>query len=105
MAVAPFHATVLTLGPEPELRKAADDLVDALAAAGVEVLYDDRDERAGVKFKDADLVGIPIRISVGRKGLAEGKVEWKLRSWPAKQVELVPLADVAAKAAAAVKAG
>jgi prolyl-tRNA synthetase len=105
MSIAPFHATVLTLGPEPELRKAADELVDALAAAGVEVLYDDRDERAGVKFKDADLVGVPIRISVGKKGLAEGKVEWKLRSWPGKQVELVPLGEVAAKAAAAVKAG
>ena len=104
MAIAPYHATVLTLGPEPELRKAADELVGALAAAGVEVLYDDRDERAGVKFKDADLVGIPIRISVGKKGLAEGKVEWKLRSWPAKQVELVPLGEVAAKAAAAVRA-
>ncbi len=59
MAIAPFHATVLTLGPEPELRKAAEELCAALAAAGVEVLFDDRDERAGVKFKDADLIGHP----------------------------------------------
>ncbi len=102
MSIAPFHATVLTLGPEPELRKAADELADALAAAGVEVLYDDRDERAGVKFKDADLVGIPIRIAVGKKGLAEGKGEWKLRG--SKQVELVPLGELAAKAAEAVRA-
>jgi prolyl-tRNA synthetase len=102
MAIAPFHATVLTLGPEPELRKAADELAEALAAAGVEVLYDDRDERAGVKFKDADLVGVPIRIAVGKKGLAEGKAEWKLRA--SKQVELVPLGDVARKAAEAVRA-
>jgi prolyl-tRNA synthetase len=102
MSIAPFQATVLTLGPEPELRKAADALVDALAAAGVEVLYDDRDERAGVKFKDADLVGIPIRIAVGKKGLAEGKAEWKLRG--SKQVELVPLGEVARKAAEAVRA-
>jgi prolyl-tRNA synthetase len=102
MAIAPFHATVLTLGPEPELRKAADELVDALAAAGVEVLYDDRDERAGVKFKDADLVGIPLRIAVGKKGLAEGKAEWKVRG--SKQVELVPLGEVARKAAEAVRA-
>jgi prolyl-tRNA synthetase len=101
MAIAPYHAVVLTLGPEPELRKAADELADALAAAGVEVLYDDRDERAGVKFKDADLVGLPIRIAVGKKGLAEGKAEWKLRG--EKQVELVPLGEVAAKAAAAVR--
>jgi prolyl-tRNA synthetase len=101
MSIAPYQATVLTLGPEPELRKAADELADALAAAGVEVLYDDRDERAGVKFKDADLVGIPIRIAVGKKGLAEGKAEWKLRG--SKQVELVPLGEVAARAAAAIR--
>jgi prolyl-tRNA synthetase len=102
MAIAPYQVTVLTLGPEPELRKAADELVAALSAAGVEVLYDDREERAGVKFKDADLVGIPVRIAVGKKGLAEGKVEWKLRG--EKAIELVPLGEVAAKAAAAVRA-
>jgi prolyl-tRNA synthetase len=73
IAIAPYHVALLTLGPEPELKKAADELGAALAAAGVEVLYDDRDERAGVKFKDADLVGLPIRIAVGKKGLAEGK--------------------------------
>ena len=102
MAIAPFQATVLTLGPEAELRTAADGIAEALAAAGVEVLYDERDERAGVKFKDADLVGIPVRIAVGKKGLAEGKAEWKLRG--SKQVELVPLAEVAAKTADAVRA-
>jgi prolyl-tRNA synthetase len=102
MSIAPYHATVLTLGPEPELRKAADELAEALSGTGVEVLYDDRDERAGVKFKDADLVGIPIRIAVGRKGLAEGKAEWKLRG--SKQVELVPLGEVARKAGEAVRA-
>ncbi len=101
VTIAPFHAAVLNLGPEPELRKAAEEVVEALTRAGVEVLWDDRDERAGVKFKDADLVGLPIRIAVGRKGLAEGKVEWKLRG--SKQIELVPLADVARKAADLVK--
>jgi prolyl-tRNA synthetase len=102
LAIAPYRATVLTLGKEPELTKAAEEVVAALARAGVDVLYDDRDERAGVKFKDADLVGIPIRIAVGRKGLAEGKVEWKRRG--TKAVELVALGDVAAKAAALVSA-
>ncbi len=101
MSIAPFQVTVLTLGPEPELRKAADELVAALADAGVEVLYDDREDRAGVKFKDADLIGIPVRISVGRKGLAEGKVEWKLRG--DKAVELVPIGEAAARAAAAIR--
>jgi prolyl-tRNA synthetase len=103
MSIAPFHATVLTLGPEPELRAAADEIAEALGQAGVEVLYDDRDERAGVKFKDADLVGIPIRIAVGRKGLAEGKAEWKLRG--SREVELVPVGEVARKAADAVRRG
>ncbi len=101
MSIAPFQVTVLTLGPEPELKKAADEIVAALYAAGVEVLYDDRDERAGVKFKDADLVGIPVRIAVGKKGLAGGNVEWKLRS--SKQFELVPLGEVAGRAARATK--
>ena len=50
-----------------------------MQAAGVEVLYDDRDERAGVKFNDADLLGIPIRLTVGGKGLKNGVVEMKLR--------------------------
>ena len=50
-----------------------------LAAQGVDVLYDDRDERPGVKFKDADLIGIPVRVVVGAKSLAEGKVEVSLR--------------------------
>jgi prolyl-tRNA synthetase len=103
LSIAPFHATVLTLGPEPELRRAAEEIVEALAREGVEVLYDDRDERAGVKFKDADLVGVPIRIAVGKKGLAGGNVEWKLRA--RKEVELVPAAEVARKAAALVRAG
>jgi prolyl-tRNA synthetase len=102
ISIAPFQVTVLTLGPEPELKKAAEEVVDALAKAGVEVLHDDRDERAGVKFKDADLVGIPIRISVGKKGLANGQVEWKLRG--AKEIQLVPVGEVAAKAAEAVRA-
>jgi len=102
LAIAPFHATVLTLGPEPELRKAAEELVAALGEAGVEVLFDDREDRAGVKFKDADLIGIPIRIAVGKKGLAEGKAEFKLRG--KKDVELVPLGDVAARVRALVDA-
>jgi prolyl-tRNA synthetase len=102
MSIAPFQVTVLTLGPEPELKQAAEQIVGELSAAGVEVLFDDRDERAGVKFKDADLVGVPIRVAVGKKGLANGQVEWKLRS--SKQVELVALAQVARRAVEAVKA-
>ncbi|HEX3765482.1 MAG TPA: proline--tRNA ligase [Kofleriaceae bacterium] len=102
LPIAPYHATVLTLGREPELARAAEPLCAALAAAGVDVLYDDRDERPGVKFKDADLIGIPIRIAVGKRGLADGKLEWKLRSSSA--VEMLPLDEVVARAAALVHA-
>jgi prolyl-tRNA synthetase len=103
LSIAPFHATVLPLGREPEIVQAAERVAAELAAAGVEVLLDDRDERPGVKFKDADLVGIPIRIAVGKKGLAEGKAEWKLRD--SKDVTLLPLAEVAPRAAALVAGG
>jgi len=65
--------------PGSDEEKAAEKLYAELQAAGVEVLYDDRDERAGVKFNDADLLGIPIRLTVGAKGLKNGVVEGKLR--------------------------
>jgi len=101
-SIAPFHATVLTMGKEPELAQAAEEVAAALGRAGMEVLLDDRDERAGVKFKDADLIGIPLRIAVGKRGLAEGKIEWKLRR--GKQVDLVLLGDVEAHARALLAA-
>jgi len=101
-AIAPFHAAVLTLGKEPELARAAEEAAASLERAGLEVLFDDRDERAGVKFKDADLIGIPLRLAVGKKGLAEGKVEWKLRR--GKEVELVPFAELEGRARALLAA-
>ncbi|MCD6531855.1 proline--tRNA ligase, partial [bacterium] len=61
-----------------------------LSAAGVDVIYDDRDDRAGVKFKDADLVGIPIRVVVGKK-VSEGEVEVSLRRDPKNSREDVPI--------------
>lgn len=79
MAVAPYHAIVTLVKPEDEVqKKVAEEIYDALMDAGVEVLLDDRDERPGVKFKDADLLGFPIRITVGKMA-PEGKVEYKLR--------------------------
>jgi len=101
MSIAPYHVTVLTLGKEPELVRAAEEVCAALAAASVDVLYDERDERPGVKFKDADLIGIPIRIAVGKRGLAEGKVEWKRRAGG--EVEMIAIGDVAARVAALVR--
>jgi prolyl-tRNA synthetase len=81
-AIAPFQVVVTITNVGDEALLAAGEKIAAdLEAAGVEVLLDDRDERAGVKFKDADLVGIPYRINIGR-GVAEGKVEFldRLRS-------------------------
>lgn len=62
------------------MAEAADALYARLVAAGVEVLYDDRDVSPGVKFADADLLGIPTRLVVGAKGLARGVVEWRSRA-------------------------
>jgi len=74
--VAPYEVVVTVLNPKDvETFEAGERLHDALRDAGVDVLLDDRDERPGVKFKDAELVGIPYRITVGPKGLAEKKVE------------------------------
>ena len=79
---------------------AAEKLHNELEAAGVEVILDDRDHRAGVKFKDSDLIGFPIRITIGTKGLAEGKVEVKWR-WE-QDPETVPLEEVSARVAAMI---
>src|SRR5450631_253667 len=79
--LAPFEATVLELQQDDDkVIATAKKLYEDLSAAGIDVLYDDRDERAGVKFKDADLIGIPFRLAVGRKGVAEGIVELKRRN-------------------------
>jgi len=80
--VAPYQVALLALGAgrSPEVAAAADELYAGLVAAGVEVLYDDRDASPGVKFKDADLLGLPIRLVVGEKGLARGIVEWRSRA-------------------------
>ena len=81
ISVAPFEVQIVVLTgrkPAGEL-EAAEELYGQLKAAGLDVLLDDRDERAGVKFNDADLIGIPIRLTVGSRGLANGQVEMKLR--------------------------
>src|SRR5207244_3479648 len=103
MSIAPLHVALLPLQMQDgAVRDAAERLYRELTDAGVEVLLDDRDERAGVKFKDADLIGLPVRLALGKKGLAEAKAEWKLRG--SKDLELVPLSEVAAKAADAIRA-
>jgi prolyl-tRNA synthetase len=99
--IAPFHCIISALNYKEEpVRDASDAIYADLAAAGIEVLLDDRDERPGFKFKDADLIGIPLRIVVGSKNLAEGKVELKHRR--SGEVELVPVNEALAKVKALV---
>lgn len=92
--IAPYHVIITTLSPSH--MPVARDLATQLAALGVDVLIDDRDERPGVKFKDADLIGIPIRLTIGDKALAEHAVEFKPRKSKDKPVN-VPLTQVVAR--------
>lgn len=78
--VAPFQALICQIGKDAAVENTALQLYADLQSAGLDVLYDDREERPGVKFKDADLWGIPVRIAVGAKALEKGMVEWKLRA-------------------------
>jgi prolyl-tRNA synthetase len=78
--VAPFEVVVTVLNPKSvETLEVGERIYEALQERGIEVIIDDRDERPGVKFKDAELVGIPHRITVGPKGLADAKVEYQRR--------------------------
>jgi prolyl-tRNA synthetase len=94
ISVAPYTVCITPLGvvPGSQVMNLAEQIYNDLAAKGVEVILDDRDERPGVKFKDADLVGFPIRIGIGEKSLAKGEVELKLRGGamtPVKPEEVV----------------
>jgi prolyl-tRNA synthetase len=81
MPLAPFQVLVSMVNPKDDsVREASEKLYQELTERGVEVLLDDRDERPGIKFKDADLIGIPLRITVGARNLKEGKVELKERA-------------------------
>jgi len=101
--LAPYEVAVLDLQQDdPNVVATATKIYDELMIAGIEVLYDDRNERAGVKFKDADLIGLPFRIAVGKKGLAEGVVEVKRRN--ATEVAKMKIDDVVKTVATAVRA-
>jgi len=92
VAIAPYHLVIIPANPKDEaVVAAAEQLYAQAAKAGIEAVIDDRDERAGVKFKDADLIGFPYRITVG-KALAEGKVEFKPRL--ASEVATLPVDSV-----------
>ncbi len=101
-AVAPWQVLVVNLDPQDA---AATELCKKLAqiaeSAGADVLIDDRAERPGVKFKDADLIGLPLRLTVGGRGLKEGIFEMKWRT--AKEVSKVPIADAESTVGQAVR--
>jgi prolyl-tRNA synthetase len=100
VAIAPYTVVVTPIKYEGEVKTAADTIYHDLKHAGFDVLLDDRDQRPGVKFNDADLIGIPIRINVGDRGLKEGKVELKRRK--AEAAEMVELADVVSAVGTAI---
>jgi prolyl-tRNA synthetase len=94
--VAPAEVNVLALSVTDEaVRRTAEDLYATLQTAGLDALLDDRDVRPGVKFKDSELIGIPVRVSVGARDLAEGVVEVTSRATGEK--DRVPLSGVTAR--------
>jgi prolyl-tRNA synthetase len=96
ISIAPFEVIVTPVNQDdPDVVRVADELYRRLTEAGIEVLLDDRDLRGGIKFKDADLIGIPIRVTVGKKSVVEGNVEVKLRS--EKDSQKTPIAEAPQK--------
>lgn len=97
MALAPYTVIVTPVNiNEPDIMKASEDIYTDLLTSGVEAILDDRDERAGVKFKDADLIGIPLRIVVGAKNLVQGNVELKIRKTG--ETRLIAVRDIVRQA-------
>jgi prolyl-tRNA synthetase len=101
VTLAPFHVEVIHVKYDGNAKAVADKIVSELEKSGVEVLLDDRNERAGVKFNDSDLIGIPYRVVVGDKGLAleTPSVELKKRAKKDEPAELVPVVNITAKLA------
>ena len=93
-SVAPFQVVIENLDPKvEEVNKIVNELEQQLETSGVDVIVDDREERPGVKFKDADLIGFPVRVVVGAKGLANGGVEVKRRADDKSKMKIVPVAE------------
>lgn len=97
ISIAPYEVLIVPVGADRSqaVRDASEKIYAELLAGGVDVLIDDRDARPGVKFNDADLIGIPVRVTVGDKALKDGNVELKLRREA--NVQLIPAADAAAR--------
>jgi prolyl-tRNA synthetase len=103
LAIAPFHVLLLPVNNnDAKIMGAAEDLYQDLSVQGIEVLLDDRDERPGVKFNDADVIGIPLRLTVGEKNLKQGKVEIKVRK--SGEITLVDLQEASERVKGVVSA-
>lgn len=100
ISIAPYQVHLVQLGAAGEAAETAATLYRQLTAAGVEVLYDDRESSAGVKFNDADLIGIPLRLTVGDRGLKRGGVEFKART--SAEAELIAVDQVIVRLQAAI---
>ena len=99
--VAPFQLIIVVLDPSlPDTSSLAKELGGIAEKAGADVLIDDREERPGIKFKDADLIGIPMRVVIGSKGLKDGVIELKIRGQ--KDVQKIPVAEAGERIAAAI---
>ncbi|HET9587208.1 MAG TPA: YbaK/EbsC family protein, partial [Anaerolineales bacterium] len=95
---APFDVYLMHIpGREMDTRLEAEEIYSILQSKGIKVLFDDREERAGVKFNDADLIGCPVRVTIGEKGLKQGMVELNKRAL--KELKLVPIQQLAASLA------
>ncbi len=104
-SIAPYQVHLCTLGKDEAVTRAADKLYSELWSRGIEVLWDDRDERPGVKFKDADLIGIPLRVTIGGKNFAAGNIEMKRRDEAdPKKIELISISEALERIAQLVNA-
>jgi len=103
-ALAPYHVLITLMKPEDAKHmQTAQEIAASLSVQGVDVLIDEREERAGVKFKDADLIGVPLRLTIGDKALEQGGVEFKARK-DAGKGEVVSLSEIASRCLAFINA-
>ena len=102
VAIAPFEVIIITASKDEKQMEIAEQLYQSLLKGGIDVILDDRDERAGVKFADADLIGYPYRITVGKKTILENTVDLKTRVSGLEQA--VPLTEVVEKVSQLIKA-
>jgi prolyl-tRNA synthetase len=102
-SIAPYHVIIVPIKYDGEAKIAADKLTSELKQAGIEVLLDDRNERPGVKFNDADLLGIPFRVVIGDKGLATSPAQVEIKRRSEKENYMIDLNKAAAELTGKIK--